>query len=243
MGDYMGINVLLERAPIQAEVTAFVGHLRDTCTVPNQDMEFGGRINPAGQTDEEIAEKLLSGQHLDIGYGDTFSGFWLQPNGLPDYESDQCEEVRKLPHARFRMQDVYFYPDTDEDETAVVERHRDLVALVTHVYEGFAVHGPQPIYVYGPHPATEQQLWGDDSDMTLPISAVTEGVPPEVFWLQIYPPKMVEKLGEQTLLSAPAWHTERLDDGSVLVAVYETPSLYTNGGYAIEPVAEHIGIE
>lgn len=68
-------------------------------------------------------------------------------------------------------------------------------------------------------------------------------VPPAVFWLQVYAPAAVAALGRERMLDAPAPHVRELDDGSVLVAAYETPTLYTDGPHAIGPVADHVGIE
>lgn len=58
-----------------------------------------------------------------------------------------------------------------------------------------------------------------------------------ISWLDIYSPEEVETIGKERLLSAPAFRTEQLDDGSVLV-VSKHPTTHDS----LDDVADHIGI-
>lgn len=57
-------------------------------------------------------------------------------------------------------------------------------------------------------------------------------------WLTVFTPAMVETYGRDTLLSAPAWHVEELDDGAILVVCHDDLDWETSN----ESVADHIGL-
>ncbi|HYO70945.1 MAG TPA: hypothetical protein VEU33_33195 [Archangium sp.] len=44
----------------------------------------------------------------------------------------------------------------------------------------------------------------------------------EVFWLNVFGPKLVETVGRERMLSTPAWRVEELPDGSVLLVTWPT---------------------
>lgn len=248
MGQSLTVTVVFERAPTRAELTAFVEYCRDACRLPTHMTDFENRLDPDGHDDAAIADALLTTDRprhrLDIGAGDIAGSLWFQPKRFDERDApEELEGARKLPSATFSIQDVYFYPDSDEPDRAVVERTEDFVTFVERLYEGFAAYGPQPAYVYCPLPGTRELLPNPESGITVSKAAVTDGVPSTVFWLQLYPPSMVERVGRERLLSAPAWHTEQLADGAVIVVVWETPSLYTDIEHSVEAVAEHVGLE
>ncbi|MFC4550509.1 MULTISPECIES: hypothetical protein [Halorussus] len=46
-----------------------------------------------------------------------------------------------------------------------------------------------------------------------------------MFWLNVFAPAAVERLGRETLLSA-GWKAQELDDGSVLLVLSDNPILF-----------------
>ncbi|OJH37901.1 hypothetical protein [Cystobacter ferrugineus] len=46
----------------------------------------------------------------------------------------------------------------------------------------------------------------------------------EVFWLNVFGPKLVEAVGRERMLSTPAWRVEELPNGSVLLVTRPTPA-------------------
>ncbi|PTL84234.1 hypothetical protein [Vitiosangium sp. GDMCC 1.1324] len=46
----------------------------------------------------------------------------------------------------------------------------------------------------------------------------------EVFWLNVFGPKLVETVGRERMLSTPAWRVEELPNGSILVVTWPTAS-------------------
>lgn len=58
-------------------------------------------------------------------------------------------------------------------------------------------------------------------------------------WLAVFPPAMVESYGRETLLSAPAWKVEELDDGAILIVCHDDIDDWQADGRA---VADHIGL-
>jgi hypothetical protein len=57
-------------------------------------------------------------------------------------------------------------------------------------------------------------------------------------WLTIFPLEMVRSYGKETIESAPAWHVEPLDDGSILVVCHN--DMEWDAG--CQDVAEYIGL-
>lgn len=110
---------------------------------------------------------------------------------------------------------VSFLPDEDRElfETSVHRRVSDVVELVGSAYERL-----RPSYVYG-YGATP-----DYSYVSVPEREELErGHLPELYWLAIFPPELVAELGRERVLASPTWKTEELDDGAILLVVYENP--------------------
>ncbi|GAB3022465.1 hypothetical protein [Natronobiforma cellulositropha] len=57
-------------------------------------------------------------------------------------------------------------------------------------------------------------------------------------WLTVFTPPLVETYGRETLLSAPAWHVEELEDGAIILVCHDDPTWETS----LQPVADHIGL-
>lgn len=248
MSDSFSVHLVFETAPTELALAGAVARWREA------DLLYaGGDVDPATQDDAAIAAALLEdaalANTLAVGAGDVGGSVWLNSTGLSTTDpDDHFEGARDLPHATLRVTDGHFYPMADEHgdgdpEAAVRERARDLLALVADLYEGFAAAGARPTHVYAPHPGTEQLLWDPGSPLGFDAADALATVPPEVFLLQVYAPDAVAAIGRECVLAAPAPHVRELDDGSVLVAAYETPTLYTDGPHAIGPVADHLGVD
>jgi hypothetical protein len=46
----------------------------------------------------------------------------------------------------------------------------------------------------------------------------------EVFWLNVFGPKLVETVGRERMLSTPAWRVEELPNGCILLVLWPTPA-------------------
>ncbi|WP_338023704.1 hypothetical protein [Archangium primigenium] len=46
----------------------------------------------------------------------------------------------------------------------------------------------------------------------------------ELFWLNVFGPKLVETVGRERMLSTPAWRVEALPNGAVLLVLWPTPT-------------------
>lgn len=71
-------------------------------------------------------------------------------------------------------------------------------------------------------------------------STVTNGDVPDLHWLNVFPPAVVEQLGRETVLSTPAYRIEDLEDGSVLLVVQEFPDEKDVDRWV--EVREHLGL-
>jgi len=104
------------------------------------------------------------------------------------------------------------------------------------VSESFSVHF---VFEATPSAAAVAEAVGawNDADLLSAGVGATGGVDPATA------DDAVAAIGRDRVLDAPAPHVRELDDGSVLVAASETPTLYADGPHAIGPVADHLGID
>ncbi|GAB3021558.1 hypothetical protein [Natronobiforma cellulositropha] len=111
--------------------------------------------------------------------------------------------------------------------------HEPLEAVIDLVKLGYTATGDRPVVVYAetpdmPHighpPCTARSL----ADWRLT----------HLCWLTIFTPNLVDTYGRETLLSAPAWHVEELEDGAILLVCHDDPTWETS----LQPVADHIGL-
>jgi hypothetical protein len=124
-----------------------------------------------------------------------------------------------LPHLRLDVGDRRFAHLDEEPEPTVVKDTIDLVAEIYLATE------ERPAFVYGmakKMPGVVKEL----GSYPIPASQVGEDVSEIQFvsWLSIFPPSLVDMYGRERLLSAPAWHVEELDDGSILLVGWKDPT-------------------
>jgi hypothetical protein len=62
-----------------------------------------------------------------------------------------------------------------------------------------------------------------------------------LYYINLFGPELVNKLGRERLLSAPAWQIEELADGSIFL-VPEDHVEAGGGGYSLKKVADYLGI-
>jgi len=112
---------------------------------------------------------------------------------------------------------VGFVPDEEGElfETSLEGRVQNIIDLTTQSYLQL-----QPSYVYG-YGATP-----DYSYVSIPTrETIARCEVPDLYWLAVFPPKMVDVIGRERLLSAPAWKTDLLENGAVLIVVYQNPRI------------------
>ncbi|MFC7047156.1 hypothetical protein ACFQH6_18715 [Halobacteriaceae archaeon GCM10025711] len=73
---------------------------------------------------------------------------------------------------------------------------------------------------------------------------LAEGRISHVFWLNVWPEAVVDRLGRERVLSAPAWRVRELATGGVLVVAADNPSSPTDAWVTGRAdVAAHLGLE
>lgn len=132
------------------------------------------------------------------------------------YNMDESH-VPSSPVYTIGVNAVAFLPDEENEifETDVEDRITNVIDLVKESYLRL-----QPVYVYG---------YGATPDYSYVSASVREAIEngdlPELYWLAVFPPALVSHIGRDRLLSAPAWKTELLEDGAVIVVVYQNPRI------------------
>jgi hypothetical protein len=62
----------------------------------------------------------------------------------------------------------------------------------------------------------------------------------EVWWLNVFGPKLVETVGRERMLSTPAWRVEELPNGSVLLVTWPTPADFASDEARLAQARAHI---
>lgn len=139
-----------------------------------------------------------------------------------------------LPRLEFNFQQVMIHSESDYEQS----HHERLDALVEIVRDLYEASDPKPAFVYGlQHAADEALMWADEP----PIDgeALSEDQINHAPWLSVFPPRLVETYGRETLLSAPVWRAEEWEDGAILLVQDDEPLLLNPVG----EMNEHLGLE
>jgi hypothetical protein len=62
----------------------------------------------------------------------------------------------------------------------------------------------------------------------------------EVFWLNVFGPKLVEAVGRERLLSTPAWRVEELPNGCILLVLWPTPADFASEQSRLVQARAHV---
>lgn len=113
-----------------------------------------------------------------------------------------------------------------ENAKSVVDLALDLHSKMGTVYTyGFASYEQNPLADPDLHPDQE---------------SLRDGEVPDLHWLNVFPPSIVERFGRDVLLDAPAYRVEELADGSVLLVVQESPVEQDEDRWLV--VQDHLGM-
>lgn len=143
--------------------------------------------------------------------------------------------VPDLPHIEIRY-DREPFNDAVGDDRQLEAIADDLINLVTYIY---TVSDLRPEFVYGVTGLHQTLLAGNEVPLPVTAESLAENRIGYATWLMLFPPAMVETYGRETLLEAPAWHVEELDDGGILLVSTPNPT-YPGETAAID---DHLGID
>jgi hypothetical protein len=62
----------------------------------------------------------------------------------------------------------------------------------------------------------------------------------EVFWLNVFGPKLVEAVGRERMLSTPAWRVEELSNGSILLVTWPTAADFASDEARLAQARAHV---
>jgi hypothetical protein len=167
-----------------------------------------------------------SGSYTDVYDRHAFPNQYNKPTH--ESESDTID-LREYPLISYYLSDSSVL----SAENMPDEKNSPLKELVEMIKIAYAATGDSPVAAYSmtpdmPHigrpPFTAKSLANDEFT--------------HMCWLMIFTPNFVRTYGRETLLSAPAWHVEELDDGAVMIVCHDDLSWKTS----IDAVADHIGL-
>lgn len=117
------------------------------------------------------------------------------------------------PTLSLRVWSSQFEVYEDESDADVRARVSSVVDIVREVTECL-----EPIYAYGGGPFPDEP-----ADVAANVRRARAGKLPEIFWLNVLPPAVVERVGSDRVRTAPAWKVMELQSGHVLLVVTDNP--------------------
>lgn len=194
-----------------------------------------------------IDQKSEEAEHVSASGDWEFMSIWkmfhwggLRETQIRPFERADLPErwgVPDLPHVEAQYS-LNSFQDAiaSRSDQSLEELTSDLIDFVTFVYSAGT---DRPRVVYGVTDLHEELLAG--SEMPLPVTgeSLAENRIEYATWLMVFPPAMVETYGRETLLSAPAWYTDELDDGAIIVVSHPNPT----GDGETKAIDEHLGLE
>ena len=154
--------------------------------------------------------------NIQIVTYDGITDHWPLGNSDICYESpQQSVNLADSPMIEFSLNDLQ-YLKGGEEHPLDVGSDEPLEELLDILKFCYTATEDRPVAVYSTTPDTPLDL------RKPPITAesVANGRLTYLPWLTIFTPDMVDEYGRETLLSAPAWHVEELDDGSILLVCH-----------------------
>lgn len=120
----------------------------------------------------------------------------------------------------------------------------DPETLPSIVKQMYATVTPRPAYAYGLDEG-HVEIIGEDGPESLPIPPETleAGNINAVSWLMLFSPSLVESYDREFLLDAPAWRTEELADGAILIIACADPTDYGALDESLRELKEYFGTE
>lgn len=118
-----------------------------------------------------------------------------------------------IPNITLSVEPVYFTEDEDESDSFYYKKSVDKIIELSKELYLIA----KPAFVGGegsdPYELTPKLVKED----------LKRGTIKNLFWFNIFPPKLVEKIGKEKLLSAPGWLVEELADGGIMLVLTRHP--------------------
>lgn len=125
--------------------------------------------------------------------------------------------------------------DTHPDDVA---DNKPLEQLIELVITGYQSSKQKPAAVYAETPEHDFYIHKTGRS-PFTAKSLAHDQYHHLSWLTVFTPPMVEHYGRETLLSAPAWKVEELDDGAILVVCHDDVDEWQTDCH---DVAEHIGL-
>lgn len=122
----------------------------------------------------------------------------------------------------------------DCTKAGVRRRTEQYVTFIRLLSETF-----DPIYACGGIERPE-----DLEELLPPIDQINRGEITRLFWLNVFSPTAVDRLGRERILSAPAWDVEELENGRVMLVVSDNPIHPSESWqFAGKRVGEHLNLK
>lgn len=196
--------------------------------------EFGCTTTEDGRTDvckyrtgdfKEFPKTLSTDSALDKLSSSNEGGieFWYKDIRF-DFEVNLDPHI--IPsknHLTLRIWASQFRSYKEGDDSDVTKRVRQLLEIARPLAEL-----SDPEYVYG----TIEKF--DTRPVNLSELAIDEDHVEHIFWINVFSEPIIAQIGENRLLSAPAWKVEKLSTGSILLVVNDYPRGYVNEAMEIE---------
>ena len=154
---------------------------------------------------EEALEKVLQS-----GGGTVTIGFRELNIKIRYFSKEVAKSEPQLSIGVWASQFKVWEDSTEDGTQRRTEQFATFVRLLSEMFD--------PLYAFG---GIEQNE--NPKQLLPPLDQLKRGELNSLFWLNVFSPAAVERLGRNRVLSAPAWKVEELDDGRVMLVVSNNP--------------------
>lgn len=181
-------------------------------------------LNAFEQHDEfEIPATFIRTDHGNIEISDDDVPAVTNMSYLDNYECEGDSDSLDLwyaPLITYVAGPSYLYNQenrvTDPVDDEALETLIDIVEI------GYHATAEHPIAVYVETPK-HRFYQGEAEQPPFTATSIAHDGYNCLSWLTVFTPPMVETYGRETLLSTPAYHTKKLDDGGILLVCHNRP--------------------
>jgi hypothetical protein len=242
MSDRYEIYYTLESGWTSSELEALIERLRD-----RERLTHPLAPGASTQSDETAPSDPVDRYVAELASETGYVGISLDAPGLDcsliytEAESGAFD----FPHFNVSVQDHHFFRLDGEDDRDAVERIDTLYTFLAAFYDDLVALGRTPLSVHGLEPIEYDKAVDPDHGNGITAERIRSGELPGIYWCQILPPRLVERIGADELLSVPAFRSERLSDGAVLLVVTHAMNTETlpPENHAPNVVSERLGLE
>jgi hypothetical protein len=153
------------------------------------------------------------------------------------YEGEDTSiDLYDSPLITYAVRPAFLYGENEYTTDSLNDEALD--TLIECIGTGYTATDDRPLAIYAETPKHRFHL-GEVKQPPVTAESLAHEEYACLSWLTVFTPPMVETYGRETLLSAPAYRVEELEDGAIVLVCHDKPFDWDTECRA---VADHVGL-